>query len=125
PPYPAVPAIGERLCGLAKVLHAALTEGVLRTGRLPERPKGAVCKTVGIAFVGSNPTPATQRGAPSPRGGGGSGPPHHRRAGGARSCGPRDWRNPARPVYIGSSLPGGSIREAARPYSSVGRASPW
>ena len=28
-------------------------------GRLPERPKGAVCKTVGFAYVGSNPTPAT------------------------------------------------------------------
>jgi hypothetical protein len=28
-------------------------------GRLPEWPKGAVCKTVGIAYVGSNPTPAT------------------------------------------------------------------
>jgi hypothetical protein len=26
---------------------------------LPERPKGAVCKTVGFAYVGSNPTPAT------------------------------------------------------------------
>ena len=28
-------------------------------GRLPEWPKGAVCKTVGLAYVGSNPTPAT------------------------------------------------------------------
>ena len=28
-------------------------------GRLPEWPKGAVCKTVGTAYVGSNPTPAT------------------------------------------------------------------
>jgi hypothetical protein len=28
-------------------------------GRLPERPKGAVCKTVGYAFPGSNPGPAT------------------------------------------------------------------
>ena len=28
-------------------------------GRLPEWPKGAVCKTVGSAYVGSNPTPAT------------------------------------------------------------------
>jgi hypothetical protein len=26
---------------------------------LPEWPKGAVCKTVGSAYVGSNPTPAT------------------------------------------------------------------
>src|SRR5689334_6615739 len=29
-------------------------------GRLPEWPKGAVCKTVGSAYVGSNPTPATR-----------------------------------------------------------------
>ena len=28
-------------------------------GRLPERPKGAVCKTVGFAYPGSNPGPAT------------------------------------------------------------------
>src|SRR6202451_2154515 len=28
-------------------------------GRLPEWPKGAVCKPVGSAYVGSNPTPAT------------------------------------------------------------------
>src|SRR5689334_25354448 len=31
-------------------------------GRLPEWPKGAVCKTVGSAYVGSNPTPATTYG---------------------------------------------------------------
>ena len=31
-------------------------------GRLPERPKGAVCKTVGFAFPGSNPGPATTSG---------------------------------------------------------------
>src|SRR3954451_19674238 len=30
-----------------------------RRGGLPEWPKGAVCKTVGIAYVGSNPSPAT------------------------------------------------------------------
>src|SRR5580693_6229957 len=37
-------------------------------GRLPEWPKGAVCKTVGSAYVGSNPTPATTRGnAPGQR----------------------------------------------------------
>lgn len=28
-------------------------------GRLPKRPKGAVCKTVGVACAGSNPAPAT------------------------------------------------------------------
>ena len=31
----------------------------IKYGRLPEWPKGAVCKTAGIAYVGSNPTPAT------------------------------------------------------------------
>jgi hypothetical protein len=30
-----------------------------RHGRLPEWPKGADCKSAGIAYVGSNPTPAT------------------------------------------------------------------
>src|SRR5712671_186358 len=42
---------------VSAILHCA----VLATaqGRLPERPKGAVCKTVGLAYVGSNPTPAT------------------------------------------------------------------
>ena len=30
-------------------------------GEIPERSKGAVCKTVGSAFVGSNPTLATRR----------------------------------------------------------------
>src|SRR3984885_8132140 len=34
-------------------------------GRLPEWPKGAVCKTVGSAYVGSNPTPATTTNTPS------------------------------------------------------------
>ena len=38
---------------------AALLERRSRHGRLPEWPKGAVCKTVGTAYVGSNPTPAT------------------------------------------------------------------
>src|SRR5439155_4234137 len=33
--------------------------GAAAYGRLPEWPKGAVCKTVGSAYVGSNPTPAT------------------------------------------------------------------
>ncbi len=34
-------------------------------GRLPERPKGADCKSAGIAFEGSNPSSATQREAVS------------------------------------------------------------
>jgi hypothetical protein len=33
-----------------------------RLGRLPEWPKGAVCKTVGSAYDGSNPSPATTSG---------------------------------------------------------------
>src|SRR5258706_5277991 len=36
-------------------------------GRLPEWPKGAVCKTVGSAYVGSNPTPATSQSTRSVR----------------------------------------------------------
>src|ERR671917_736422 len=31
-----------------------------RSGRVPERPKGAVCKIAGIAYTGSNPVPATR-----------------------------------------------------------------
>ena len=43
------------------ILHCAAAVLRCRTahGRLPEWPKGAVCKTVGSAYVGSNPTPAT------------------------------------------------------------------
>src|ERR1700757_5222580 len=49
-------------------------------GRLPEWPKGAVCKTVGSAYVGSNPTPATTcKNAPLAA---------NSRAGGAFFCGP-------------------------------------
>ena len=40
------------------ILHRAVL-GRAAHGRLPEWPKGAVCKTVGTAYVGSNPTPAT------------------------------------------------------------------
>ena len=31
-----------------------------RRGGLPERPMGADCKSVGFAFEGSNPSPATR-----------------------------------------------------------------
>src|SRR5260370_25217032 len=41
------------------ILHCAVATAA--RGRLPEWPKGAVCKTVGSAYVGSNPTPATTR----------------------------------------------------------------
>jgi hypothetical protein len=44
-------------------------------GRLPEWPKGAVCKTVGSAYVGSNPTPATTTPATTPATTCGNGPP--------------------------------------------------
>jgi hypothetical protein len=32
----------------------------MRLGGLPERPMGADCKSVGVAFDGSNPSPATE-----------------------------------------------------------------
>ena len=35
-----------------------------RRGGLPERPMGADCKSVGFAFEGSNPSPATQATTP-------------------------------------------------------------
>src|SRR5699024_9617481 len=38
-----------------------------RRGRLPERPKGADCKSAGIAYVGSNPSPATAEDPRDPR----------------------------------------------------------
>ena len=40
-------------------LSSSLPSHATDNGRLPEWPKGAVCKTVGSAYVGSNPTPAT------------------------------------------------------------------
>jgi hypothetical protein len=40
-------------------LSFTVPSGKAARGRLPEWPKGAVCKTVGLAYVGSNPTPAT------------------------------------------------------------------
>ena len=42
-----------------KVRYPSQCRPVGGRGRLPERPKGAVCKTVGSAFDGSNPSPAT------------------------------------------------------------------
>src|SRR5690625_2012499 len=44
----------------------ALVRGA-RPGRLPERPKGADCKSAGIAFRGSNPLPATHEPGPMGR----------------------------------------------------------
>src|SRR5579863_10409859 len=40
-------------------LSFTVPSGVAVRGRLPEWPKGAVCKTVGLAYDGSNPSPAT------------------------------------------------------------------
>ena len=42
-------------------LSCTVPSDVTASGRLPERPKGAVCKTVGLAYAGSNPAPATTR----------------------------------------------------------------
>jgi hypothetical protein len=55
------PGVRRRLARAAAGLVSCLpVAGSIRQhGRLPEWPKGAVCKTVGIAYVGSNPTPAT------------------------------------------------------------------
>jgi hypothetical protein len=51
---------GSRLLPVrACPLSFTVPPGKAAHGRLPERPKGAVCKTVGLAYVGSNPTPAT------------------------------------------------------------------
>src|SRR5579872_1360248 len=55
-------AVGGMLPGTHSVVGWAILLGAASTGgngRLPEWPKGAVCKTVGSAYVGSNPTPAT------------------------------------------------------------------
>src|ERR1051326_1267916 len=35
------------------------------SGRVPERPKGAVCKIAGYAYGGSNPPPPTQTDSPT------------------------------------------------------------
>src|SRR5262249_42129042 len=40
-------------------LSFTVPSDVAARGRLPEWPKGAVCKTVGLAYDGSNPSPAT------------------------------------------------------------------
>ena len=49
--------------GPSAILSAAVVSTVVSTpasGRLPERPMGADCKSVGEAYEGSNPSPATQ-----------------------------------------------------------------
>ena len=39
----------------------AASDLLLKFGRLPERPKGADCKSAGNAYGGSNPSSATER----------------------------------------------------------------
>src|SRR3954451_4497859 len=46
---------------LCAIVAQAPARGSTRHGRLPEWPKGADCKSAGIAYVGSNPTPATSK----------------------------------------------------------------
>src|SRR4029077_8400947 len=69
-------------------------------GRLPEWPKGAVCKTVGSAYVGSNPTPAT----------------HFRRSRPVtRSCVTGFWRERerlCRPSVVSRGLCAGQVRSS-------------
>jgi hypothetical protein len=57
---PGTAPAGRRLT-VSSCLGLSFSMPPVRTahGRLPEWPKGAVCKTVGSAYVGSNPTPAT------------------------------------------------------------------
>jgi hypothetical protein len=43
----------------SSVLLSAVQHRLPQHGRLPERPMGADCKSVGFAFEGSNPSPAT------------------------------------------------------------------
>src|SRR6516164_1159045 len=50
---------GQRRTHSCCPLFFSLLPHTVVLGRLPEWPKGAVCKTVGSAYVGSNPTPAT------------------------------------------------------------------
>jgi hypothetical protein len=57
----AVLDLNDTLVGIAeeRVMWALCLMATARPGRLPKRPTGAVCKTVGIACGGSNPPPAT------------------------------------------------------------------
>ena len=45
----------ERALAVLDVFQSKL----VKRGRLPERPKGADCKSAGTAYGGSNPSPAT------------------------------------------------------------------
>src|SRR5215469_6273105 len=51
--------VGQRRNCSYRPLFFSLPPHTAVPGRLPEWPKGAVCKTVGFAYVGTNPTPAT------------------------------------------------------------------
>jgi hypothetical protein len=50
--------VANRLAASWAIL--AMPPSAAVSGRLPEWPKGAVCKTVGFAYPGSNPGPATR-----------------------------------------------------------------
>jgi hypothetical protein len=62
--------LSRRWCPVSSraVAAHAVTHSKTRGG-LPEWSKGAVCKTAGSAYVGSNPTPATHVGTPQNLGG--------------------------------------------------------
>ena len=95
-------------CGAAA---GRISSPVRRTGRLPEWPKGADCKSAGSAYVGSNPSPAT----------------HHE--GVTVTVTPSSASRPVLGVEV--LEPGWQSRRrpvsssGSRPLSSVGRASPW
>src|SRR5690606_19199054 len=58
---PGVNAVSSKENPVARApRHDAILALAAHHGRLPERPKGADCKSAGIAYVGSNPTPATR-----------------------------------------------------------------
>src|SRR5690242_1345336 len=69
-------------------------------GRLPEWPKGAVCKTVGSAYVGSNPTPATTSEQPPTSGYVVGGCPRRRQAYAAR-CRREPPHAATRGIFVG------------------------
>src|SRR5215217_297604 len=56
---PAVTGSGTARKRTLRRLHLRVL--LLKFGRLPERPKGADCKSAGNAYGGSNPSSATQK----------------------------------------------------------------
>src|SRR5215217_5691860 len=66
---PAVTGSGTARKRTLRRLHLRVL--LLKFGRLPERPKGADCKSAGNAYGGSNPSSATQGKASGTTGSGG------------------------------------------------------